>query len=51
MRVTGGVRFDIGTNFIVKAEYTYNRELNKDVPANRRQFDNDILTTSFTATF
>jgi hypothetical protein len=41
MRVTGGVRLELGTNVIVKAEYTYNRELGR-IP----QFPDDIFTSS-----
>ncbi len=40
-RVTSGLRAEIGTNLIIKGEYTVNRELGR-VPA----FPNDVLTTS-----
>jgi hypothetical protein len=45
-RVTGGVRFEIGTHAIVKAEYTHDRELGP-IP----QFNNDLVTTSFIGRF
>jgi len=41
VRVTGGVRFDLGTSVIVKAEYTLNRELGP-IP----EFENDVFTSS-----
>jgi hypothetical protein len=44
LRGTGGARFDLGTNIIVKAEYTYDRELGP-IP----QFDNNVFTSSFVA--
>jgi hypothetical protein len=44
VRGTGGLRFDLGTNIIVKAEYTLNHELGP-VPA----FDNDVFTSSLVA--
>ena len=46
MRVTPGVRFELGTHVAVKAEYTVNRELGP-IP----QFDNDVLSTSVVARF
>lgn len=44
IRGTGGVKFDLGTSVMVKAEYTYNRELGP-IP----QFDNDVFTSSLVA--
>jgi hypothetical protein len=41
MRATAGVRLELGSAVIVKAEYTLNRELGK-IP----QFDDDIFTSS-----
>lgn len=41
VRFTPGVRFELGTNVTIKAEYTVNRELGK-IP----QFPNDVFTTS-----
>lgn len=41
MRITGGARFEIREDVIVKAEYTRNQELG-DVP----QFPNDVFTSS-----
>ncbi len=41
LRVTGGVRLELGTAVIVKAEYTLNRELGR-IP----QFDDDVFTSS-----
>ncbi|HWE27480.1 MAG TPA: hypothetical protein VHB97_05725 [Polyangia bacterium] len=41
MRVTGGVRLELGEHVIVKAEYTYVRELGR-VP----QFPDDVFTSS-----
>ena len=41
VRVTGGLRLDLGRYVILKAEYTYNHELDR-IP----QFANDVLTTS-----
>lgn len=41
MRVTGGLRLELGTSVIIKAEYTVNRELGR-IP----QFDDDIFTSS-----
>lgn len=46
VRVTPGVRFDLGTHVAIKAEYTINRELGP-IP----QFDNDVLSTSVVAHF
>jgi putative OmpL-like beta-barrel porin-2 len=43
-RGTGGVRVDLGSNIILKAEYTLNRELGA-IP----QFDNDLFTSSLVA--
>jgi hypothetical protein len=40
-RVTGGLRFELGTFVILKAEYTHVRELGRLV-----DFPDDILTTS-----
>jgi hypothetical protein len=40
-RVTPGVHFEFGTNVIVKAEYTWNRELGR-IP----QFPNDVVTSA-----
>lgn len=45
-RVTGGVRFEIGTHAIVKAEYTHEHELGP-IP----QFNNDVFTSSFIGRF
>ena len=45
-RATVGVRAEIGDAVIVKAEYTYNRELG-DIP----QFPDDIFTTSLVVKF
>lgn len=45
-RITGGVRFEIGTHAIIKAEYTHDRELGP-IP----QFNNDVLTSSFIGRF
>lgn len=42
MRTTGGLHFEIGTNFILKAEYTHIIELGR-VP----QFNDDVATSSF----
>lgn len=44
VRFTPGVRFDIGTHVLLKAEYTHNRELGP-IP----QFNNDMVTTSLVA--
>jgi hypothetical protein len=41
VRMTAGVRLDIGEHVIVKAEYTYNHELG-EVP----QFPDDVFTSS-----
>ena len=41
VRATAGLRLELGTAVIVKAEYTVNRELGR-IP----QFDDDILTSS-----
>jgi hypothetical protein len=41
LRVTGGVRFEIGTSVIFKAEYTHVRELGR-VP----EFPDDVFTSS-----
>lgn len=41
MRFTGGLRFELGTAVIVKAEYTHVRELER-VP----EFPNDVMTSS-----
>jgi hypothetical protein len=41
LRVTAGVRLELGTAVIVKAEYTVNRELGR-IP----EFANDIMTSS-----
>ena len=41
MRVTGGLRFDIGQWVIIKAEYTYIKELGR-IP----QFNDDVFTSS-----
>ena len=41
LRVTPGLHFEFGTNVIVKAEYSLNRELGR-IP----QFPNDIVTTA-----
>ncbi|MCX4239328.1 cell division protein ZapB [Paraliomyxa miuraensis] len=46
VRVTPGVRFELGTHVAIKAEYTVNRELGP-IP----QFDNDVLSTSVVAQF
>jgi hypothetical protein len=40
-RVTGGLRLELGTAVIIKAEYTLNRELGR-IP----QFDDDVFTSS-----
>ena len=42
LRATAGVRFEIGTHLIVKAEVTTVRELNPGVP----QIPDDIVTSS-----
>lgn len=42
MRTTGGLHFEIGTNLILKAEYTHVIELGR-VP----QFADDVATSSF----
>jgi len=42
MRTTGGLHFEIGTNFILKAEYTHIIELGR-IP----QFNDDVATSSF----
>jgi hypothetical protein len=44
VRGTGGIRFDLGTNVVVKGEYTHIVELGA-VPS----FDNDVLTSSLVA--
>ena len=41
MRVTGGLRLELGTSIILKAEYTYVREL-----GNIPQFPDDVFTSS-----
>lgn len=41
MRATGGARLELGTNVIVKAEYTFNVELGR-----APQFPDDIFTSS-----
>lgn len=41
VRITGGLRFEIGAHVIVKAEYTHLREIGR-VP----EFPDDVLTTS-----
>lgn len=41
LRVTGGLRLELGTSIILKAEYTYVRELGR-VP----QFPDDVFTSS-----
>jgi hypothetical protein len=41
VRVTGGVRLEVTEHLILKAEYTYNRELG-EIP----QFPNDVFTSS-----
>ena len=41
MRVTGGLRLELGAYVILKAEYTYVRELGR-VP----QFPDDVFTSS-----
>jgi hypothetical protein len=46
VRVTPGVRFELGTHVAIKAEYTINRELGP-IP----QFDNDVVTTSVVTKF
>jgi hypothetical protein len=46
MRATGGLRFDLGTNLVVKGEYTYVAELDP-VPA----FPNDVFTSSLVGRF
>ncbi|HKQ70945.1 MAG TPA: outer membrane beta-barrel protein [Polyangiaceae bacterium] len=46
MRATGGVRLELGTNVILKAEYTLNRELGR-VP----EFKNDIFTSALVVKF
>jgi hypothetical protein len=40
-RATGGLRLEIGTNVIIKAEYTVNRELGR-IP----QRFNDVFTSA-----
>lgn len=44
LRVTPGIRFEIGTNVIFKLEYTVNRELGR-IP----QIPNDVFTSSLVA--
>jgi hypothetical protein len=46
VRFTPGVRFDVGEHIVMKAEYTFNRELGR-VP----QFPNDVFTSSVIARF
>jgi opacity protein-like surface antigen len=46
MRYTAGARFELGTSVIVKAEYTWNRELG-GIP----QFPNDVFTSSLVVKF
>jgi hypothetical protein len=41
-RVTAGVRLELGTNVIIKADYTVNQELGR-IP----KIDNDVLTSAF----
>jgi hypothetical protein len=41
MRITGGLRLELGASVILKAEYTYVRELGH-VP----QFPDDVFTSS-----
>jgi hypothetical protein len=41
LRVTGGLRFELGESVIIKAEYTVNRELGR-----APQFPNDVFTSS-----
>jgi hypothetical protein len=41
IRVTGGVRLELGTSVIIKAEYTVNRELGR-IP----ELPNDVMTSS-----
>ena len=41
VRVTGGLRLELGSAVVVKAEYTLDRELGP-IP----QFDNDVFTSS-----
>jgi hypothetical protein len=41
VRFTGGARFDLGRNVIIKAEYVVNRELGR-----APQFPNDVFTSS-----
>lgn len=46
VRITPGVRFELGTHVILKLEYTHNRELGP-IP----QFPNDVATSSVVAHF
>ena len=46
MRITPGMRFELGTNVVVKAEYSINQELER-VPA----FPNDVFTSSLVARY
>lgn len=46
VRLTPGVRFELGTHVAIKAEYTLNRELGR-IP----QFRNDVVTTSVVTKF
>lgn len=46
VRVTPGVRFEVGTHVAIKAEYTMNRELGR-IP----QLANDVVTTSVVTRF
>ena len=41
VRATGGIRLELGTSVIIKAEYTVNRELGR-IP----EFPNDVMTSS-----
>ena len=46
LRATGGVRLDLTANLVLKAEYTFNRELPP-----LRDFPDDVFTSSFLVSF
>ncbi len=46
MRVTGGAHFEVGTNVVVKAEYTHVQQLGR-----APQFPNDVATSSLVLKF
>jgi hypothetical protein len=45
-RLTPGIRLSLTQNLLLKAEYTFNREL-----GSIRQFDNDVFTSSLVVTY